>query len=325
MTGRAIVQRTIAAIAAFSVIACVAARAETYPTRPIHFIVPFAPGGGVDIVARMVAQRMSETLGQPVVIENRVGGGGILGADYVAKSAPDGYTFLVTTSGQTILPSLTKVPWDAVKDFVPVSMVVSYQLMLVVNPSVPAKTLEQLIALAKANPGTLNYGTGGIGTPPHLAMELLKHMAGIKIQHVPYRGNGLVTLAVQKNEVQMMLDTMVGPLADVRAGKLRALAVTGKSRSPLVPDIPTINEAGVPGYSFEGWTGMFAPQGTPDDIIKTVNAALVKALAVSEISKRLVDLGYQPVGDTPEEFAEIVKSDLVKMAKIIKDADIHAN
>jgi tripartite-type tricarboxylate transporter receptor subunit TctC len=297
-------------------------QAQTFPDRPIHFVVPYAAGGGVDITARIIAEKMSEDLGQPVIVENRVGGGGILGTDYVARSAPDGYTFAVVTSGHTILPSLTKLPWDPISDFAPVSMVVSYPLLLVVNPSVPANSVTEFIALAKLRPGALNYGTGGVGTPPQLAMELFKSMTGTNILHIPYRGNGLATAALLSGEIQAMLDTMVGPLPSVRAGKLRALGVSSLVRSPLLPDVPTISEAGVPGYQFEGWTGMFAPRGTPKDIIERVNAALVKALAVPGVTPHLIELGYVPVGNSPEAFAKIVSNEVTKIAKIVKDAGI---
>jgi tripartite-type tricarboxylate transporter receptor subunit TctC len=300
--------------------------AQAYPTKPSRFVVPFAAGGGVDLTARIVAQKMSESLGQSILIENRTGAGGIVGADVVAKSAPDGYTFLVTTSGHAILPNLSKtLPWDPIKDFTPVSRVVSYPLLLVVNPSVPVNSASGLIALAKEKPGALNYGTGGIGTPPHLAMELLKSMAGVNIVHIPYQGNGPATVAVMRGEVQIILDTMMGPLEAVRAGKLRALAVTSRERSPLLPEIPTLNEAALPGYAFEGWTGMFAPASTPGDIIDRVNAELAKALAAPEVKQRLIEIGYIPAADTPQQFAGVVAEDLVKIRKIVEQAGIAIN
>jgi tripartite-type tricarboxylate transporter receptor subunit TctC len=305
-----------------AILAASVSQAETFPDRPIHFVVPYAAGGGVDIVARIVAEKMSVDLGQPIIVENRVGGGGILGTDYVARSAPDGYTFAVVTSGHTILPSLTNLPWDPVADFAPVSMVVSYPLLLVVNPSVPANSIADFVALAKAKPGALNYGTGGVGTPPQLAMELFKSMTGTNILHIPYRGNGLATAALLSGEIQAMLDTMVGPLPSVRAGKLRALGVSSLIRSSLLPDVPTISEAGVPGYQFEGWTGMFAPRGTPQEIVDRVNAALVRALAVPGIAPHLIELGYVPVGNSPEAFGKTVSTEITKIAKIVKDAGI---
>jgi tripartite-type tricarboxylate transporter receptor subunit TctC len=315
----------VAAIVAVLTVPC-DVHAQAYPNKPIRFVVPFAAGGGVDLTARIVAQKMSESLGQPVLVDNRTGAGGIVGADVVAKSQPDGYTFLVTTSGHTILPNLYKtLPWDPIKDFSPVSMVVSYPLLLVVNPSVPANSASELIALAKAKPGALNYGTGGVGTPPNLAMELLKSTAGINVVHVPYQGNGPATIAVMKGEVQIILDTMIGPLAAVRAGKLRALAVTSSKRSPLLPEVPTLDEAAMPGYVFEGWTGMFAPASTPADIIDRIHAEVVKALAITEVKQRLIELGYEPVGNTPQQFSGIISEDLSKISKIVERAGIKAN
>jgi tripartite-type tricarboxylate transporter receptor subunit TctC len=315
----------VAAIVAVLTVPC-DVHAQAYPNKPIRFVVPFAAGGGVDLTARIVAQKMSESLGQPVLVDNRTGAGGIVGADVVAKSQPDGYTFLVTTSGHTILQNLYKtLPWDPIKDFSPVSMVVSYPLLLVVNPSVPANSASELIALAKAKPGALNYGTGGVGTPPNLAMELLKSTAGINVVHVPYQGNGPATIAVMKGEVQIILDTMIGPLAAVRAGKLRALAVTSSKRSPLLPEVPTLDEAAMPGYVFEGWTGMFAPASTPADIIDRIHAEVVKALAITEVKQRLIELGYEPVGNTPQQFSGIISEDLSKISKIVERAGIKAN
>ena len=301
-----------------------AVHAETYPAKPIHFIVPFAAGGGVDICARIIGQKMSETLGQTIIVDNRPGAGTIVGAEFVARSAPDGYTFLITTNGHTMLPSLFKLPFDPIKDFTPVSMMVSYPFLLVVNPSVPAKTLPELIALAKSEPGRMNYGSAGVGTAPNLAMELLKSAAGINIVHVPYKGNGPVTVAVLSGEVQMMLDTMVGPLPSIHAGKLRALAITSGTRSALLPDVPTFNESGIPGYVFEGWNGMLAPAKTPKEIVDKVRSELVKALAAPEVRQRLTEFGYLPAGDTPQQFSDIISADITKNAKIIADAGIHA-
>lgn len=297
--------------------------AEAYPTKPIRLIVPFAAGGGVDICARIVGQKMSESLGQSVIVENRPGGGTIVGADYVARSAPDGYTFLVTTNGHTILPSLFKLPFDPINDFEPVSMVVSFPYVLVVNPSVPAKSLPELIELAKEKPGSMNYGSAGVGTGPQLAMELLKTEAGINVVHVPYKGNGPVTAAVLAGEIQMMLDTMVGPLPSIRAGKLRALAITSAVRSPLLPDVPTFSEAGTPGYIFEGWNGIFAPAKTPKVIIGRVSEEIAKALAAPDVKQRFAELGYLASSDTPQHFSTVVSKQIEKNAKIIKDAGIY--
>jgi tripartite-type tricarboxylate transporter receptor subunit TctC len=311
------------AVAAFSM-SLNTARAETYPSKPIHLIVPFAAGGGVDICARVIGQRMSESLGQPVIVENRPGAGTIVGAEYVARSAPDGYTIMMTTNGQTILPSLYKLPFDPVKDFTPVSMAVSYPFLLVVNPSVPAKSLQELIGLAKAAPGHMNYGSAGVGTAPNLAMEMLKHDAGVNIVHIPYKGNGPVTVALLGGEIQMMLDTMAGPMPSIRVGKLRPVAITSAVRSALLPDVPTFKESGIPNYVFEGWNGVFTPAGTPDDVVERIRGEIAKALANPEVMKPLTELGYVAVGDTPQHFSTVVSDDIAKNAKIIADAGIQA-
>ena len=302
-----------------------AALAQAYPSKPIRFVVPFPPGGGVDVTVRTVAQKMSENLGQNIIVDNRTGAAGIIGSDFVAKSAPDGYTIMATTSGHTIIPHLQKLPWDPVKDFTPITALVTYQLLLSVHPSVPANSLKELIALAKAKPGVLNYGTGGAGTPPHLAMELLKSTAGIDILHVPYKGNALVTAALMAGEIQASLDTMIGPLRGVRAGRLRALAVSGKKRSVIAPEIPTMAEAGLEGYEFEGWTGIFGPPGMPREIVERINAEIAKALAVAEVRERLISTGFEPGGISADQFSALVSEDLVKMGKIVKGAGIQAN
>lgn len=298
--------------------------AQVYPTKPVRFIVPFAAGGGVDICARIVGQKMSQSLGQAVIVENRPGAGAIVGAEYVARSAPDGYTFLVTTNGHTILPSFFKLPFDPINDFEPVSEIVSFPYVLVVNPSVLAKSLPELIALAKKKPGVLNYGSAGVGTGPQLAMESFKTEAGINVVHVPYKGNGPVTAAVLAGEIQMALDTMVGPLPSIRAGTLRALAITSADRSPLLPDVPTFSEAGTPGYIFEGWNGMFAPAKTPKAIVDRVRGEVAKALAFPDVKQRLAELGYLAIGDTAQHFSTVVSKNIEKNAKIVKDASINA-
>jgi tripartite-type tricarboxylate transporter receptor subunit TctC len=301
-----------------------AALAQVYPSKPIRFVVPFPPGGGVDVTVRTVAQKMSESLGQQIIVDNRTGAAGVIGADFVAKSAADGYTIMGTTSGHTILPHLQKVPWDPIKDFTPITALVTYQLLLSVHPSVPASSFKELISLAKAKPGVLNYGTGGAGTPPHLAMELLKSTAGIDIVHVPYKGNALVTAALLSGEIQASFDTMIGPLRGVRAGKLRGLAVSGKKRSIIAPEIPTVAEAGLEGYEFEGWTGVFGPPGMPRDIVARLNSEIAKALAIPDVKERLIATGYDPSGQPADQFAAVVSSDLAKMGKIVKGAGIQA-
>lgn len=319
---RCCLHRYMAAVVALLILVPVPVSADSYPSRPIRFIVPFAAGGGVDVFTRFVSKRVGEILDQSVIVENRVGGGGIVGADVVAKSAPDGYTFLITTSGQTILPSLSKLPWDPVTDFAPVTMGISYPLMFVVNEQVPVKSLAELIALAKQKPGTLNFGTGGVGTSPHLAMELLMTMTGTKFQHIAYRGNAPATLALVAGETQVGIDTIASLNEQIRAGKLRPLAITSKRRLPAFPDVPTVSEAGVPTYNFEGWTGVFAPRNTPKEYVVKISRAIKRAMQDPEITKFYTDLGYEIVGDSPEEFSRVVIDDLAKIKKIVTDAGI---
>lgn len=311
-------------LAVLALLAACGASAQTYPNKPIRFVVPFAAGGGVDVTVRTIVQRMT-ALGQPLLVDNRTGAGGSVAADVVAKAAPDGYTFLATTSGHTILPHLQKVAWDPVKDFVPVTTLVAYPLMLAAHHAVPANSLVELVAYAKTRPGTLNYGTGGVGTPPHLAMELLKSMAGLDIVHVAFKGNGPATTALLAGDIQLMLDTMIGSMPGVRAGKLKGLAVTSAGRSAIAPEIPTMREAGLPGYEFEGWTGVFAPGGTPRAIVDRMNTELAKALLMQDVKDRLVALGYEPKAMTPEQFAILVERDLAKIGKIVKDARIQVD
>jgi tripartite-type tricarboxylate transporter receptor subunit TctC len=298
--------------------------AQEYPTRPIRMVVPFPAGGGVDAVARTLADKMSGMLGQTIVVDDRGGAGGAIGTSIVAHAAPDGYTILLTNSGHAILPHLQKLDWDPIKDFAPVSQVVALQMMILVNANSPIKTLGDLIATAKREPGKLSYASSGIGGPFHLGMEMFKSMAGVDILHVPYKGNAPMTTALLGNEVQVSMDTLAVSLPQVKLGKFRGLAVTSAKRLPLVPDIPTISEAGVPGYDYEGWQGVLAPAGTPPAIIAKLNAAFVKAIAMPEVRDHLALLGFDPKSSTPEAFSRLIASDLQKYGKVIKEANIQA-
>ena len=302
-----------------------AAYAQAYPVRSIHLIVPFPPGGGADVTARTIAQKVSETIGQTVVIDNRAGAGGNIGTEATARSAPDGYTYLLTTNGHTIQPNLQKVPWDPIKDFAPVSLVVTYPLVVVVHPSVQATSIKELIALAKARPGKLSYGSSGPGTNLNLAVELLKSLAGIDILHVPYKGNAPVTTAILSGEIQLVVDSLTGPLPHIRSGKLRALAVTSNKRSPVLPDLPTMAEAGVSDYEFLAWSGILAPAGTPKDVVARFAAELAKAVTTQAVSDRLTGLGYEPVSNSPDQFAAFIAAELAKYRKIIKEAGIRTD
>jgi len=270
------------ALAALS--ASIEAHAAEYPTKPIRLIVPFAPGGSNDIMARIAAQKFSESLSQQVIVDNRPGASGIVGTELAAKAPPDGYTLLMMSLTLTVNPSLyRKLPYDTVKDLIPVSLIASAPLMLVVNPALPVKSVKELIVHAKANPGKLNFGSGGRGTTPHLAGEMLKAMAGLQMTHVPYKGGGPALADLVGGQIQLMLENIPSTLPFVNAGKLRALAVSGKQRSTLVPDLPTLDEAGLKGYEIVGWNGLFFPAGTRPAIVKTIHAQTVKMLAQPEV------------------------------------------
>jgi len=294
-----------------------------YPSRPIRLIVPFAPGGSNDIMARLVGQKFSEALGQQVVIDNRAGGSGIIGTDLAAKAAPDGYTMLMMSLTFAVNPSLfRKLPYDTEKDLAPVTLVASAPLMLVIHPSIPAKSVPEFLAYAKANPGKLNFGSGGPGTTPHLAGEMLKMTSGIAMTHVPYKGGGPALADLMGGQIQLMLENIPSTLPLAKAGKLRALAVTGSKRSPLVPDLPTLAEAGLKGYEIVGWNGLFMPAGTPRNIIAYVHTQTVHALGQADVKQRLSTLGAEGVGSSPDEFRSFIKAEIAKWAKVVKQAGL---
>jgi tripartite-type tricarboxylate transporter receptor subunit TctC len=296
--------------------------AQEYPNKPIRLVVPFAPGGGVDVLARLLAAKLPEFLGQPVVVEHRPGAGGNVGADTVAKAPPDGYTLLLTTSGHAASPALYRtLPFDAAKDFAPVTQVVASTLVLVANPGLPATSTKELIALAKQKPGGLNYGSSGPGAPLHLAMEMLKSAAGIDIVHIPYRGDAPLATAVIAGDVQVGIVPQATGLQHIKAGAVRALGVVTVKRSPALPDVPTIGET-VPGFDAGVWNGIFAPANTPPDIVARIQRDVAKALATAEVGDRIRAVGNEPVGSTPEAFAAVFKADLAKFAKVVKEAHI---
>jgi len=294
--------------------------AASYPGKPIKIVVPFPPGGATDILARAIGFELQKTWGQSVIIENKPGAGGNTGADLVAKSVPDGYTLIMGTVGtHAINMSLyAKMPYDAVKDFEPVVLVAGVPNLLVVHPSVNAKNVSELTALAKAQPGKLNVASSGNGTSIHLAAELYKQMAGVDIVHVPYKGSSPAVADLLGGQVQMMFDNMPVSLPHVKAGKLRALAVTSMTRSSALPDVPTMDEEGLKGFNATSWFGLLAPAGTPRDIVAKLNAASVKALASAEMRERLAAQGADPVGNTPDQFAAFIKAEIDKWAKIVK-------
>ena len=303
------------------------AAAQPYPSKPIRFIVPFSAGGGADIVARAIGQKLSESVGQQVIIDNRTGAAAIIGTEIAAKSPPDGYTIILGQTGpNSINPGLyERLPYDALKDFAPITLATTYPYVLVVHPSLPVHSVKQLIVLAKARPNQLTFASAGNGAANHLAAELLKSMAGISMVHVPYKASAPALIDVLGGHVSMMLDPIITSMPHVKLGKLRALAVTGLKRSPLAKDLPTFDETGLPGYEAIGWHGILAPAGTPADIIAKLNNDIVKAIHTPEMRTRFAEQGAEPVGNTPVQFAEFLKSDLEKWAKVVKTAGVRAN
>ncbi len=302
------------------------AAAQQYPDRPIRLIAPFAAGGPSDIMARLVSQKLNESLGQPVVVDNRGGAGGSVGCEIAAKAAPDGYTLLLGSSGNlSVNPSLyAKLPYDPVRDFQPVTQLSAGPQMLVVHPSVAAKSVQELIALAKAKPGQLNFASGGTGTGNHLASELFKVTAGIDIVHVPYKGTGQALSDLIGGQVQMMMSSMLPAMPQVKAGKLRGLAVTSAKRTPVMPELPTIAESGMPGFETTSWHGILLPARAPKPIAARLHDELVKMLAQPDVRDRLAGQGIDAIGNTPQEFAAYIRSETVKYAKVIKQAGIRA-
>jgi tripartite-type tricarboxylate transporter receptor subunit TctC len=300
----------------------VLASAQSWPARPLRMIVPTAPGGGTDFTGRLVAAKLSEALGQQVVVENRGGGGGSVGADNAAKSTPDGYTLLLgSIATHAVNPALyKKLPYDHLKDFAPVSLIGTVPNAMVVHPSVPVKTMQEFIAYAKANPGKINYGSSGVGSPPHLSMELLRSLTGINLVHVPYKGAGPALADLLGGQVQAMCTSLAGLINFIKSGRVRALGVTTAKRNPQLPDVPTIVESGVPGYEVTIWYAVFAPVATPKAIVQKLNIEMVKALNSAEMKERMALQGMDPAPSTPAELAEFVKLETAKWAKAAKDS-----
>jgi len=298
--------------------------AQEYPRKAIRLIVPFAPGGGNDTVARAIAQSAGASLGQPMVVDNRAGAGGILGAELAAKSAPDGYKlFLGGVGSHAVNPNLhARLPYDPVKDFAPITLIASAPSVLVVHPSVPARTLAEFTALAKASPGRINYASNGNGSSAQLAAVLYESMAGVQMVHVPYKGLAPALGDLLGGEVQAMFSSVVAIVPNIKAGRLRALAVTGKRRAAALPEVPTLDESGVPGYEAGSWYGILAPAGTPQAIVAKLHEAIVHALARPEVRERLVSEGAEVIGSTPQAFAAHITAELARMGKLIRDAGI---
>ena len=297
--------------------------AQNYPTRAVRLVVPSSPGGGTDISARILAPQLTQFLGQQVVVENRPGAGTMIGGEAVARAAPDGYTLLMGISTLAINPAMyKKVPYDALKDLAPISQAVALSNVLVVHPSLPAKSIKEFIALVKPRPGQINFASAGVGTSPHLSMELFLVMTGLKMLHIPYKGSGPGVTDLIAGHVPAMMPNMLSAQPHIKSGRLRALGVTGSKRAPGADDIPTIAEAGVPGYEAVQWYGVLAPAATPRDIIVKLHTGVVRALQNPEVRQRLLNDGAEPVGSSPEEFAAYLRGETAKWAKVIQAAGI---
>lgn len=302
------------------------AAAQAYPDRPIRLVVPYAPGGGTDLTSRLIAQRLTERFRQQVIVDNRAGGASNIGAEIVARSTPDGYTLMMAGISFSINTSIfSKLGYDPIRDFDPVSLVATVPLIAVVHPSVPAASIKELIALAKAKPGTLNYASGGTGTANHIAGELFKYMTGTNIVHVPYKGGGPALADVVGGHAQVLFNTMTSTVGFMNSGKLRALAVTGKQRSPGVPNLPTVAEAGVPGYDVGAWFGIVVPKGTPRPIVMKLNDEIVRITRTTEARAQFTAQGAEAVGSTPEDFARHLRIEIDKWAKVAKAAGMRVD
>lgn len=330
-TTRAAVLRRVSHAACASLLcaatAVLPAQAQNYPAKAVRVVVPFPAGGPTDVVTRIIAPRLSEALGQPVVIDNRGGAGGAIGTELVAKSPPDGYTVLAgTIGGLAVSPTLNpKLGYDTLRDLAPITQLVNVSYIVTLHPSVPAKSMRELLALAKARPGKLNYGSAGAGTGPHLAGELLNMMVGVKLVHVPYKGSAPAQTALLAGEVDLNFENTLLVLPHIQSGRLRPLAATGTTRQKLLPDLPTVAEAGVPGFSASGWYGMMAPVAVPKDIIGKLNAAVTRALRSPDVADRLNKLAAEPAPGTPEQFSAFLRSEIGKWANVVKAANMKAD
>lgn len=296
--------------------------AGDYPRKPIRIIVPVAYSGGTDIIARLIAQGLNDSWGQSVIVDNRAGGAGILGTGMVATSSADGYTLLVGSNGHlSVLPAIKKVPYDSKKDLTPVSLIGRQPTVLAVNPALPAHSIKDLVALAKARPGTINYGSGGVGTIFHMGIELLQNAGGISMTHVAYKGTGVVVTALMSNEIQVMLGALSAMLPHMAKSSVRALAVTGARRSQLAPELPTIGET-LPGYELDVWYGMVAPGGTPDAIVTKLSAEVARVLKTRMVSERFAAMRIEPQHNSPQQFAELIRDESAKWRKIVQSANI---
>ena len=305
---------------------CFAHAQTPYPARQVRIVVPYAPGGISDVMTRILAQKLSETWGQPVLVDNRVGGATNIAAEIVARAAPDGYTLLNPGTANSVNVTLySRLSFDIVKDFAPLTLLIIVPNVLVLHPSVAATSTKELIALAKAKPGELTYGTTGIASSGHLAGELFKMMAGVDLVHVPYKGGAPAVTALLAGELAMGFNTIPTSLPQIKAGKLRALAVTTEKRSALLPDLPTVAESGLPGYEMSAWQGLMAPAGTPPAIVAKLHADATRAISLPDVREKLAALGVEVITSTPAEFANFLKADIAKYAKLVKSIDLKAD
>ncbi len=301
------------------------AAAQAYPSRPVRIISPFAPGGSNDVVARAIAPRLTASLGQQFIVENRPGAGGAVGTEQGAKAAPDGYTLTVVTNATlAIVPALRQVPYDPVQDFAPVGLIGLSPYIVITHPSVPANSVKQLVALVKTRPGQVEFGSGGVGTPGHLAGAMLNTMTGIKMVHVPYRAGNLALNDLLGGHISVTFSTTITSTQLIKSGRVRALAATSRQRIPAFPDLPTVAESGVPGYEFTLWLGLAAPAGTPDPVIQQLSRALIKALQSRDLQEQLANQSVDTLASTPQELAEKIKRDRVIYAKLVKDSGARA-
>ena len=314
-------------LAAAGLAACVStALAQVYPDRPLRLIVPYAPGGGTDLTSRLIGRQLTTSINQQVIVDNRAGGASNVGCEIAARSAPDGYTLLMAGISFSINVSIfPKLSYDPLKDFDPVSLVATVPLIVVVHPSVPATSIRELIALAKAKPGTLNYGSGGTGTANHIAGELFKFMTATDIVHVPYKGGGPALADIVGGQIQLLFNTMTSTVGFMNTGKLRALAVTGKERSPAVPNLPTVIEAGIPGYDVGAWFGIVVPRGTPRARVNVLNSEIVRITRLPEAREQFAAQGAEAIGSTPEAFGKHLRVEIDKWAKVAKAAKLRAD
>ena len=318
------IRRQILSALALGLLASSGAWAQNFPSiKPIRIVVPYAPGGPVDVTARIMAERMEAHLGQRVLVENKAGGNATIGTEFVARAAADGYTLLMAAPAHTANPSLIKsITFDTAKDFAPIAMVMDQPMLIAVHASVPANNIKELVALVKANPSKFNYGTSGAGGPQHLMGELFKAATGTQIMHVPYKGAAPAAAALLAGDTQVAFSTPTNILPHVKSGKLRALASSTARRSPFSPELPTLAESGVAGFEYSSWTGLLAPAATPRDVVQKINDAVMKALAEKETRDKMFQNGIQPVGSSPEEFARFIALDLARSAKIIRESGI---